>query len=50
MNRRKKTKKILMARDKKANSKLAPKNKPRYISKADRAKLEEEAKQDSVIE
>ena len=44
MNRRKKIKQLLEAHAKKANAKLAPKsNKPRYISKADRAKLEAEA-------
>lgn len=42
MNRRKKGNKILKARAKKANAKLAPHNKPKYISKADRAKLAEE--------
>lgn len=39
MNRRKKTNQKLRARKKKANAKLAPKTKPKYISKADRAKL-----------
>ena len=40
MNRRKKGNQILKARARKAKAKLAPKsNKPRYISKADRAKL-----------
>ncbi len=44
MNRRKKGNQILKARVKKAKAKLAPNsNKPRYISKADRAKLEEQA-------
>ena len=42
MNRRKKIKQLLEAHAKKANAKLAPKNKPRYISKADRLKLEAE--------
>jgi hypothetical protein len=36
MNRRKKGNEILKARAKKANAKLFPKNKPKYISKADR--------------
>lgn len=36
MNRRKKGNQILKARAKKAKAKLAPKNKPKYISKADR--------------
>ena len=45
MNRRKHGNQILRARAKKANAKLAPKNKPKYISKADRAKLAAEASQ-----
>ncbi|MBG0839673.1 MULTISPECIES: DUF2986 domain-containing protein [Pseudomonadaceae] len=49
MNRRKKIKQLLEAHAKKANAKLAPKsNKPKYISKADRAKLEAEAAQEPV--
>lgn len=36
MNRRKKGNQILKARAKKANAKLSPKNKPKYVSKADR--------------
>lgn len=49
MNRRKKIKQLLEAHAKKANAKLAPKNnKPKYISKADRAKLEAEAAQELV--
>jgi len=49
MNRRKKIKQLLEAHAKKANAKLAPKsNKPKYISKADRAKLETEAAQELV--
>ncbi|MGE7956214.1 DUF2986 domain-containing protein [Pseudomonas sp. NPDC089530] len=39
MNRRKKIKQLLTAHAKKASAKLAPKNKPKYISKADRLKL-----------
>ena len=39
MNRRKKGIQIVKARIKKANSKLATSNKPKYISKAERAKL-----------
>lgn len=39
MNRRKKGNQILKARAKKANAKLAPQNKPKYVSKADRAAL-----------
>lgn len=36
MNRRKKANQILKSRAKKANAKLNPNNKPKYISKADR--------------
>lgn len=39
MNRRKKIKQLLEAHARKANAKLAPKNKPKYICKADRLKL-----------
>ncbi|MFJ4375216.1 DUF2986 domain-containing protein [Pseudomonas japonica] len=39
MNRRKKINQLLKAHAKKASAKLAPKSKPKYISKADRAKL-----------
>ncbi|MDH1265684.1 DUF2986 domain-containing protein [Pseudomonas sp. GD03944] len=47
MNRRKKIKQLLEAHAKKANAKLAPKsNKPKYISKADRLKLDAEANQE----
>jgi hypothetical protein len=42
MNRKKKINDILKKRAKKANSKLQSSNKPRYISKAERAKLEEQ--------
>ncbi|WP_081016600.1 MULTISPECIES: DUF2986 domain-containing protein [Pseudomonas] len=43
MNRQKKLKQLLKAHQKKANAKLAPKsNKPKYISKADRLKLQAE--------
>lgn len=49
MNRRKKIKQLLEAHAKKANAKLAPRsNKPKYISKADRAKLEAETAQEPV--
>lgn len=49
MNRRKKIKQLLEAHAKKASAKLAPKsNKPKYISKADRAKLEAEAAQEPL--
>ncbi|TDF86199.1 DUF2986 domain-containing protein [Pseudomonas sp. H9] len=43
MNRRKKIKQLLEAHAKKANAKRAPKSKPKYISKADRLKLAEQA-------
>lgn len=39
MNRRKKINQLLKAHAKKASAKLAPKSKPKYISKADRQKL-----------
>ncbi|MGF1692354.1 DUF2986 domain-containing protein [Photobacterium kagoshimensis] len=42
MNRKKKVNQILKKRMKQANSKLHKSNKPRYISKADRAKMEQE--------
>ncbi|MEP0355807.1 MAG: DUF2986 domain-containing protein [Paraglaciecola sp.] len=42
MNRRKKGNQILKARAKKAKAKLASKNSPRYISKAERANFETE--------
>ncbi len=45
MNRRKKGNKILKARAKKANAKLSPQNKPKYVSKACRAKLAQESTQ-----
>ncbi|MCG7495747.1 DUF2986 domain-containing protein [Vibrio sp. Of7-15] len=43
MNRKKKVNQILKKRMKKANAKLHKSNKPRYISKAERAKMELEA-------
>ncbi len=43
MNRRKKVNQILKKKAKKANDKLNPKSKPRYISKAERAKQEQQA-------
>jgi hypothetical protein len=43
MNRRQKGIEIVKARIKKAKAKLAPQNKPKYISKAERVKLEAEA-------
>lgn len=53
MNRKKKINSILKAKLKKKNAKLHKSNKPRYVSKAERAKLEaeEQAPQgDSAIE
>lgn len=49
MNRRKKINQLLKANAKKASAKLAPRKKSTYVSKADRAKLEAEAAQDSVV-
>lgn len=49
MNRRKKINQILKANAKKASAKLAPKNKPKYVCKADRLKLAAEASQDPVV-
>ncbi|ABA74134.1 DUF2986 domain-containing protein [Pseudomonas fluorescens] len=44
MNRQKKLQQLFKEKSRKANAKLAPKsNKPKYISKADRLKLEAEA-------
>ncbi len=48
MNRRKKINQLLKAHAKKASAKLAPKNKPKYVSKADRLKLAAESDQDSI--
>ncbi|NRF62330.1 DUF2986 domain-containing protein [Vibrio coralliilyticus] len=42
MNRKKKINQILKAKQKKQNAKLHKSNKPRYISKAERARLEAE--------
>ncbi|MDZ4328509.1 MULTISPECIES: DUF2986 domain-containing protein [Pseudomonas] len=47
MNRQKKIKQLLKAHAKKASAKLAPKSKSKYISKADRLKLDAEPSQDS---
>ncbi|POF43815.1 DUF2986 domain-containing protein [Pseudomonas laurylsulfativorans] len=49
MNRRKKLNQILKANAKKASAKLAPKNKDKYISKADRLKLAAESAQNPVV-
>jgi len=48
MNRKKKINQALKKRLKKTNSKLHTNNKPKYISKAERAKIEE--KQNSEID
>ena len=45
MNRKKKINEALKKKQKKANAKLHRSNKPRYISKAERAKMEAEAQQ-----
>lgn len=50
MNKRKKGNQILKARAKRAKAKLAPKNKPRYISKAERAQLSEDVVVDTSAE
>ncbi|MBR9788619.1 MAG: DUF2986 domain-containing protein [Vibrionaceae bacterium] len=42
MNRKKKINQILKTKQKKQNAKLHKSNKPRYISKAERAKMEAE--------
>lgn len=43
MNRRKKVNSILKRKAKKAKKMLTPSNKEKYVSKAERAKLEEQA-------
>ncbi|BBH45863.1 DUF2986 domain-containing protein [Pseudomonas sp. KU43P] len=43
MNRRKKIKQLMQAHAKKASAKLAPRSKPKYICKADRLKMAEQA-------
>jgi hypothetical protein len=48
MNRRKKIQQLLKAHAKKASAKLAPANKSKYISKADRLKLAAEPGLDSI--
>ncbi|MBA5760775.1 DUF2986 domain-containing protein [Vibrio sp. 404] len=42
MNRKKRINQILKSKQKKMNAKLHTSNKPRYISKAERAKMEAE--------
>ncbi|MCG6271940.1 DUF2986 domain-containing protein [Vibrio vulnificus] len=48
MNRKKKINQILKSKQKKQNAKLHKSNKPRYISKAERAKLDESEKLDAM--
>lgn len=48
MNRRKKARAILLKKNKKASAKSGSKSKPRYISKAERAKLVEESSSDTT--
>ncbi|KAB0465311.1 hypothetical protein BCT63_00350 [Vibrio kanaloae] len=50
MNRKKKINQILKKKQKQANSKLHGSNKPRYISKADRAKMEAEEQEKAAQE
>jgi hypothetical protein len=50
MNRKKKLNEIHTKRIKKANSKLHSTNKPRYISKEERAKLESQGVENSAAE
>jgi hypothetical protein len=49
MNRRKKGVQILTAQAKRFNAKLSTKNKPKYISKAVRARLASEATNEDSI-
>jgi hypothetical protein len=50
MNRQKKLQQLFKEKSRKANAKLAPKsNKPKYISKADRLKLAEQAGQEPIV-
>lgn len=48
MNRQKKLQQLFKAKAKKASAKLAPVNKSKYISKADRLKLAAEASDESI--
>ncbi|GAK82506.1 hypothetical protein JCM19238_42 [Vibrio ponticus] len=50
MNRKKRINQILKAKQKKANAKLHNSNKPRYISKAERAKMEAEQQENASAE
>ncbi|AZC30636.1 hypothetical protein C4K38_2676 [Pseudomonas chlororaphis subsp. piscium] len=49
MNRRKKINQLLKAHAKKASAKLAPRSKPKYISKADRLKLAAETSPEPIL-
>lgn len=49
MNRQKKLQQLFKAKAKKASAKLAPVNKSRYISKADRLKLAAESTEESTV-
>jgi len=48
MNRKKKVKTTLLAKKKKANAKLHKSNKLKYISKAERARLTEQAEKENA--
>lgn len=48
MNRQKKLQQLFKAKAKKASAKLAPVNKSRYISKADRLKLAAESTDEPI--
>ncbi|TEW52874.1 DUF2986 domain-containing protein [Psychromonas algicola] len=50
MNRKKKINSILKKRLKKINAKSAPANKEKYISKAERAKLEAQANEQATTD
>jgi len=50
MNRKKKMNETLKKRAKKANAKLQKNNKPKYISKAERAALEAQEKVNTELE
>lgn len=50
MNRRKKVNSILKRKAKKAKKMLTPSKKEKYVSKADRAKLEEQAASENLSE
>jgi len=49
MNRKKKINSILKKRMKKINAKLAPDSKPKYVSKAERAKIAEQQDAQTTI-